>query len=108
MGRLTDSVGTHLGNPGEGQAMPRRLVCLALLLVIALPAGCGAKPRKKRTAAVPKVKTRETLNKKTQVVLKLQDALAQGGVLAATTIPVADPLTQSAAGYRTSVGKIGA
>ncbi|MGV3483378.1 MAG: hypothetical protein ACO1RT_03040 [Planctomycetaceae bacterium] len=50
---------------------------------------------------------RTTLNKTTQVVLDLDKALADGAVLADTEIPVADPLTQSAAAYRTSVGKLG-
>lgn len=65
------------------------------------------------TAAAPKpaeepIKTRETINKRTQTVLKLADAMQQGGVRAATDIPVADPLTQNAAAYRTTVGKLGA
>jgi hypothetical protein len=50
---------------------------------------------------------RETLNKTTQVVLDLEKAMSEGAVLADTDIPVADPLTQSAAAYRTSVGKLG-
>src|SRR4051812_9167045 len=72
-----------------------------IFVAILALAGCGEEPK---TASK---KTRETIGKTTQVVLKLEDALQQGGVLAATTIPVADPLTQSAAGYRTSVAKIG-
>jgi len=51
---------------------------------------------------------RETMNKTTQNVLNLDQAMTDGGVLAATNIPSADPLTQSAAAYRTTVGKIGA
>jgi hypothetical protein len=79
------------------QARPGPL-CLILAIVVA--SGCGDEPKKK-------VKTRETLHKYTQNVLKLPDALQQGGVLASTTIPVADPLTQDAAAYRTTVAKIG-
>lgn len=50
---------------------------------------------------------RTTMNKTTQVVLDLDAALADGGVLADTEVQVADPLTQSAAAYRTTVGKLG-
>ncbi len=51
---------------------------------------------------------RETMNKTTQNVLDLQVALADGAVLAETKATGSDPLTQSAAAYRTSVGKLGA
>jgi hypothetical protein len=51
---------------------------------------------------------RETLNKTTQNVLDLEKAMAEGATLASTKVEVADPLTQSAAAYRTSVGKLGA
>jgi len=51
---------------------------------------------------------RETLNKTTQNVLNLDQALMDGGVLASTKVEVADPLTQSASAYRTTVGKLGA
>lgn len=53
------------------------------------------------------IQPRETLRKTTQNVLNLPDALQQGGILADTTIPVSNPLTQSAAGYRISVSEIG-
>src|SRR5262245_24279271 len=88
------------------------LVPLALTLAAA---GCTeekvTRPGGKKAAAAPKpaeepVKSRETIGKRTQTVLKLSDAQQQGGVPANMTIPVADPLTQSAAGYRTSVGKL--
>lgn len=95
--------------------LPAALAVPALIL-----AGCteekvtrgGARPAADGGAAAApaeeQVKTRETIGKKTQTVLKLADALAQGGEMASTTIPVADPLTQNAAAYRTTVGKIGA
>lgn len=73
---------------------------LALILAIVVASGCEDEPKK------PKL-TRETLHKTTQNVLKLDEALQQGGVLADTKIPVADPLTQDAAAYRTTVAKIG-
>ncbi len=49
---------------------------------------------------------RETLNKTTQVVLDLNAAIADGAVLAETNIAATDPLTQSAAAYRTTAGKL--
>ncbi len=90
--------------------LARPTIGLALALGSFLIAGCDApKPKtKKGQAKVEKVESRDTVGKTTQNVLKLADALADGGVLAATNIDVADPLTQSAAAYRTSVGKIGA
>ncbi len=51
---------------------------------------------------------RETIGKTTQNVLSLTEALADGAVLAETSVPVTDPLSQSAAAYRTTVGKLGA
>jgi hypothetical protein len=79
-----------------------RLLGLSLALaLLALTAGCEDKPSTK-----PKLKTRETLNKTTQNVYELKAELAKGAILADTGIEVADPLTQSAAAYRTSVGKI--
>jgi len=59
-------------------------------------------------APAGEVQTRETIRKYTQNVLKLDEALAQGGVVAATTIPNTDYLSQQAAAYRTTVGRIGA
>ncbi|TWU36054.1 hypothetical protein [Novipirellula artificiosorum] len=51
---------------------------------------------------------RETIDKKTQKVLNLKEALAHGGVLASTKIEETNPLMQSAAAYRTTVAKVGA
>jgi hypothetical protein len=76
---------------------------LTTLALLGLAPGCDS-PKK----PVAKVKPRETLHKTTQKVGKLADELQKGGVLAETTIPVADPLTQNAAAYRTSVAKIAA
>ena len=73
-------------------------VALALLVLVV---GCEDEPSTK-----PKLKTRETLNKTTQNVYELKAELAKGAILADTGIEVADPLTQSAAGYRTTVGKL--
>jgi len=59
------------------------------------------------SATAEEATPRETLNKTTQNVLDLEVALADGAELADTKVPVADPLSQSAAAYRTSVGKLG-
>src|SRR4051794_9737056 len=80
--------------------MTKDRLTIAVALALVALAGCGEDEK-------PRTKSRETIGKTTQKVLKLEDALQQGGILAATTIPVADPLTQNAAAYRTSVGKIG-
>ena len=76
------------------------------LLPLALLAGCEDSTPK--VAAKPKIKTRETLNKTTQVVLKLDDALADGGVLAATGVTSGDYLGATSDVYKTTVAKIGA
>lgn len=51
---------------------------------------------------------RETIGKTTQNVLKLDAALADGGVLASTKVEANNPLTASAGAYRTTVGKLSA
>ena len=87
--------------------MTSRLAPIALILVpLALFTGCEGP--KKAVSTTPKVKTRETIGKTTQDVLKLSDALTKGGVLADMTVPVSDPLTQDAAVYRTKVAEISA
>ncbi|TWU39896.1 hypothetical protein Q31b_32120 [Novipirellula aureliae] len=50
---------------------------------------------------------RETIGKKTQNVLDLKQALADGAVLASTKIEATNPLGQSADAYRTTVAKVG-
>lgn len=87
---------------------------VAPLSLACLLAGCGeeriTKPGARAAAqakpAEEEQKSRETIGKRTQLVLKMPDALQQGGIPAATNIPVSDPLTQNAAAYRTTVGKI--
>src|SRR5689334_9139792 len=80
----------------------RQALVLAFALPMLLAAGCGeGEPSSK-----PKLKTRETLHKTTQDVRDLKTELANGGILADTEIQVADPLTQSADAYRTTVAKI--
>jgi hypothetical protein len=83
-----------------------RWLCLgfATLSLLALVAGCG--DDSSTTAAKPKIKTRQTINKTTQNVLKLDEALKDGGQFASTKISVSDPLTQAAEAHRTINGRI--
>ncbi len=85
--------------------MTARLMPVMGLALMVLVAGCDEP--KKKSAKAP-VKSRETIGKTTQNVLKLDDELKNGAVLASTTIAATDPLTQSADAYKTTVGKIGA
>lgn len=93
---------------------------MTALLGLALASGCEGEQRVlapgqarndpaqgAATAAPEQVQTRETIRKTTQNVLKLDEALAQGGQRAATTIPEEDYLSQQASAYRTTVGRIG-
>jgi hypothetical protein len=81
----------------------RRLFSMLLIpTALLIAAGCDDSKPAKRT-----VKSRETIGKKTQKVLRLDDALKNGGVLASTSITGSDPLTIDAEAYRTTVGKIG-
>ncbi len=87
----------------------------ATCLLIPFVAGCF-KPAPKTAEAPPPAATpavsqddatpRETIGKTTQNVLEFQKALADGGKLAETSVAPSDPLTQSAAVYRTQVGKL--
>ncbi|MGP0062557.1 MAG: hypothetical protein ACLQGP_02995 [Isosphaeraceae bacterium] len=77
------------------------LALTSALTMLALAVGCS-----QDASTTGKLKTRETLKKTTQDVRELKAELAKGGVLADSTIPVDDPLTQSAAAYRTQVAKI--
>ncbi|MDB5351838.1 MAG: hypothetical protein JWN86_3085 [Planctomycetota bacterium] len=83
-------------------------ISLGLALVLGLAAGCDTEKPKIKGGA--EIKTRETVGKTTQDVLKLADALApeQGGVLAATSVTSTDYLGATSDSYKTSVAKIGA
>jgi hypothetical protein len=72
-------------------------------LVLAV-AGCAESPPP--APAKPAMETRKTIGKTTQNVLELSRALADGGVLAETSI-TSDGLEMASDAYRTSVGKIG-
>lgn len=88
------------------------LAALSLAALLAIAPGCdGGKPASKakgKSAAgkTAKVEARETIGKTTQNVLKLEDELAQGARLAATSIDSTDYLSQLPQAYRTSVAKI--
>jgi len=66
--------------------------------------GCAESPPP--APAKPPIETRKTVGKSTQNVLELAQALADGGVLAETSI-TSDGLEVASDAYRTSVGKIG-
>lgn len=88
--------------------MPTPIARMApLLLPLALLAGCESS-NKPTASAKPKIKTRETIRKTTQVVLKLDDALKQGGVLAATDVTSTDYLGALSDSYKTTVAKLAA
>ena len=87
--------------------MTSRLVPIALAVIpLLILAGC--EPAKKPPSTAAKVKPRETLKKTTQEVLKLSDALASGGELAATSVTSTDYLGAVSDSYKTSVAKLGA
>ena len=81
--------------------MTRLLGHTLAFAMLAIAVGCEDEP-----SAKPKLKPRETLHKTTQDVRDLKTELAKGAILADTEIQVADPLTQSADAYRTSVAKL--
>lgn len=82
----------------------QRIMTIVAAGILGIVAGCDddSAPKKKVT-----VKARETINKTTQNVLKLEEALKDGGVPALMKIKEgSDYLEANAAAYRTSVGKI--
>ncbi len=84
-------------------ARPRPLALLFALVVpvLMIASGCeDDKPKK------PKLQSRETIGKKTQVVLDLKPELAKGGQVTDGKIKESDYLTVQADAYRTSVGNI--
>jgi hypothetical protein len=88
------------------------MILLALiagvLVLIGFSGNGGKKPEPPPVAAAPApapVQTRQTLNKKTQNVLELSEALGQGGVRAEMSIK-SQGLEVASDAYRTSVGKL--
>lgn len=89
-----------------------RILFSACFLIIAVggckPAEHAAKePAASESAAVSEEESGGIIDKKTQEVLKLEDALADGAVLASSGIETNNPLLQNAAAYRTTVAKVG-
>lgn len=76
-------------------------LAVGLLLIVA---GCDAP--KKTASKGPPVQSRETINKTTQNVLKLDEELKNGAKLAATNITSTDYLGTMSEAYKTSVAKI--
>jgi hypothetical protein len=71
-----------------------------MLVLVGLLSGCDTAPPKSSK------KLRETVGKTTQNVLKLEDALADGGQLAPEEITATDPLTINSEAYKTQVAKL--
>jgi hypothetical protein len=96
----------HIGGSSHGpQPRPWGGVPLAVGLVV-MVVGCDvARPPGVSPAAAP-IQTRKTLGQTTQNVLELSAALADGGVLAATSVTSGD-MTAITDAARTSAGKIG-
>jgi hypothetical protein len=88
-----------------------RTNAMLAVVVSTLAVGCDSPTPKAGTSATAppkaKVEARKTIGKYTQNVLRLEDALNDGAILAATNVEESDPLTQAAGVYRTSVAKIG-
>ncbi|MEI6256878.1 MAG: hypothetical protein WCQ77_09580 [Planctomycetota bacterium] len=86
-------------------------IILALLAGVLLLIGFSGSGEQKQpppapvAAAPAPIQTRQTLNKKTQNVLELSEALQEGAVRAEMSIQ-GDGLEVAAAAYRTSVGKL--
>jgi len=81
--------------------MSRSIACLIVVV-----AGCGPASPPATQSAAPPIQTRKTLGQTTQTVLELSAALADGGVLAETSVTSGD-MTAITDAARTSAGKIG-
>lgn len=86
----------------------------SLLLVLACSGGCFNQPNPSAASgsassgvSAEDATPRQTVGKTTQHVLSLDQALADGGVVASTKVEATNPLTQSADVYRTQVAKLG-
>lgn len=91
----------------------RRLAGSLLIAAAVVSAGCLPAPPESPAdggdqAANSDSTPRATLNQKTQNVLKLDEALADGGVVDSGQVTSSNPLLQSAEAYRTQVARTGA
>lgn len=83
------------------------------LLLCAVSTGCIPSSTADKSASTTpgasaeEATPRETIGKTTQNVLKLETAIADGGVPASTSVESKNPLMVSAEAYRTSVAKLG-
>ncbi len=80
--------------------MPSIVRLIPAILLVGILAGCETAPSKSSK------KLRETVGKTTQNVLKLDEALADGGQLAPENITSQDYLGVQSEAYKTSVAKI--
>lgn len=73
-----------------------------------IPSKSTAKKRESSTPGVTaeEATPRETIGKTTQNVLALDQAIADGAVLASMKVETTNPLLASAAAYRTSIGRL--
>jgi hypothetical protein len=90
----------------EDAAMSPRLASIALAM-IPISALVGCEPAKPTAPAKPKVAIRETANKTTEKILKLDEALKGGGKLAATSVTSGDYLGAVSDAYKTTAGWAG-
>ena len=97
----------------QGPRAPHSWFPIALVVAAGCAPGAFPTDQKPASQAAPQaeakpapVQTRQTLNKTTQNVLELSDALKQGGVLAETSIQ-GSGLEIASEAYRTQVGKAG-
>ncbi|QDT01936.1 hypothetical protein K227x_03060 [Rubripirellula lacrimiformis] len=92
--------------------MNHALRTTALLLCVASTGCLPSSPTDNAASTTPgataeEATPRETIGKTTQNVLKLETALADGAVLASTSVESKNPLMVSAEAYRTTVAKVG-
>jgi hypothetical protein len=106
----SDALSCHLSsNPLENPPMRLHFLSIPLALLI-LASGCDSGPSSTTTASVkskPKMKTRETLNKRTQRVFELSAELKKGAVIDTGRIDNYDPLSGPGRAYVATTGRIG-
>ena len=83
-----------------------RFAAAGPLAILALVAGCDEPKKPSKTAAQAPIQTRETLNKTTQNVLKMEPELAKGAILYDGVITDKNPISISGEAYVSSVGRL--